>query len=508
MKRRNRIRLLPGIWVLFIIIAFPKQAGIWANAGTELWIIPAVENSIRIVNGTFLGNASRNFYGDSLPSSLNVLMVVDLGKGETVVTREKGTEEWAGAGWTGQPLIVEENGEAFLIIGAYDHHLKKIRLSDGAMVWQYAFDDIIKGTGSIWFNREDRRTGNAYMILQGSRLGTEHSLSSPLVPSFRAISMSSGKALWKFNSRKTASYSRDVDGSALVLGDTVFIGLENGTFVVFHPGPTHVNFKQGMLQPGICREYPLYNRQDELRHGGNLVTESSPCRLGDRIYITSGSGHVFGYNLKKKIIDWDFFTGSDMDGSPVVTDDSCLLVTLEKQYIQGPGGVLKLDPSRPPDSSVVWFFPTGSVSFNDWEGGIIGSACVNALSRGDNNPPLAAFTGIDGYLYVVRHDRVTKGKTVTGPDGRKKYPCPQLVFKYRTGPSISTPIIIGNRLLAAGYKGIYLFGFDHHLRFSLLSHFPAGCEATPFAYKGVVYVASRNGKLYALGENEKPVATE
>lgn len=49
------------------------------------------------------------------------------------------------AGWTGQPLLIKENGEPYLIQGASNHH-KKIRAKTGKLIWQYKFDDVIKGT--------------------------------------------------------------------------------------------------------------------------------------------------------------------------------------------------------------------------------------------------------------------------------------------------------------------------------------------------------------------------
>jgi len=110
------------------------------------------DTSVYPVIKTFLGNWQRNFYGENPPEKLDVVWKHYLGKGETVISRNIGTKEWAGAGWTGQPLLVKENNELFLIQGAYDHNLKKINAETGELVWQYKFDDVIKGTGTIWVN--------------------------------------------------------------------------------------------------------------------------------------------------------------------------------------------------------------------------------------------------------------------------------------------------------------------------------------------------------------------
>ena len=217
-----------------------------------------------------------------------------------------------------------------------------------------------------------------------------------------------------------------------------------------------------------------------------------------------------------KSLDWNFFTGADMDGSPIVTDDNCILVSLEKEYIDGKGGVFKLDPSKPADSSAIWYFPVKDKFFVFWHGGIIGSVSVNDKYKAELDsfqhteqkafatnkiPNIAAFVAIDEYLYVVNTKKLAKGLKVWGPNKKKKYPKPKLIFKYKTGPSISTPIIVQNKIIAATYNGIYLFEHDKKMHFKLLAHYPTGSiESTPVVYNKRVYVASRDGFLYCFGE--------
>lgn len=451
-----------------------------------------------LVIPTFLGNWQRNYYGNEAPSKLKTIWRTYLGKGKTVISRKIGEKEWAGSGWTGQALLVNEQSGLFLILGCYDHHLKKIDARNGQVVWQYQFDDVIKGTGSFWENKYSEKEEERFVILQGSRLGVQKDLYSREVESYRAISYHNGQELWRMNVHQTPSYSRDVDGSAIVLNDTAYIGLENGMFTVFSPA----RISQTDKSPQIFQQIKLFDQNDIRRHGGNLVTESSPALLNNHIYITSGSGHVFGYNLKTKEIDWDFYIGSDMDGSPVVTEDGCLLVTVEKQYIDGQGGVFKLDPSRSPDSSVVWFFPTENDSLLSWAGGVIGSTGINDVTRSATDPYLCAFTGIDGYLYVVNHKKIDqKAGKVDGPNLIKKYQTPQLVYKYKLGPSISTPIFIRDKLIAAGYHGIHLFQQNGGNNFTLLDRKRSSAfESTPVVHDKRVYIGSRDGYLYCLGE--------
>ena len=459
-------------------------------------------SSVELIIPTFLGGEGRNYHGNEAPDRLDLLWKFYLGKGKTVISKKIGEKEWAGSGWTGQTLLIRENSKLYLIQSSLDHHLRKIDAASGEMIWKYKFDDVIKGTGTIWINQEARNLEESVLILQGSRRGLENDLYSKYVPSFRAISYFSGQELWRMNSTQTASYSRDVDGSALTIENTAYIGLENALFTVFNPNPKFATVRQGMLQPKIYKQIRLYEKTDQIRHGGNLVVESSPALLNNRIYITAGSGHVYGYELNKDAINWDFYIGSDMDGSPVVTEDNCLIVTVEKQYIRGEGGAFKLDPLKPPEEAVVWYFPTEDDSVETWQGGIIGSVSINDKTRRPQDPHLCTFIGIDGFLYVVKHREIdSKRGTVPGPNLKNYYSLPKLVFKQQIGPSISTPIIVKNKIIAAGYKGIYLFEFDKNMNFKLLDKKGRSAfESTAIVHDRRVYIGAKDGYLYCFGE--------
>ncbi len=457
---------------------------------------------IEVISGTFLGNTARNFYGTGAPSRLDVLWKCYLGKGMTTISRKIGKVEWAGAGWTGQPLLLSQNGELYLIQGAYDHHLRKIRAADGEVMWTCAFDDVIKGTGTIYMNDTATEREHRCIILQGSRLGTDNYLDTEYVPSYRAVSFLTGQELWRLDSKWTDSYSRDVDASALIIADTAYIGLENSLFTVFSPDPALARMKDSMLQPLIYREMELYTPEDVVKHRNNVVTEASPALLGNRIYISSGSGHVWGYNLDMDTLDWDFYIGSDMDGTPVVTDDSCIIVTVEKQYINGPGGVFKLNPLKEPPEAVVWYFPTGNTALAGWKGGVIGSAAVNDYYRKEGEQNMAVFSAIDGFLYIVNHKRLKADTTVMGPDNLTCYPTPELIFRYQIGPSISTPLFTDRHLVAAGYGGLHLFEYDS-TGFRRLDRFVLSFESTPVIWNKCIYLASRDGFLYCFGEKKE-----
>jgi len=497
---RKCLCLAPLLWAFFLSSAQVDFASHPNDSIHELMPQTSKSDSVELIIPTFLGNKQRNYYGSNPPEVLDIKWKKYLGKGKTVISRKIGEKEWEGAGWTGQPLLVKEGDELYLIQGAYDHNLKKINASDGNTVWEYAYDDVIKGTGTLWYEPDYPEPDNRMVILQGSRLGVGNYVDSDHIPSYRAISYFTGEELWRHDVKWTHSYSRDVDGSALVVNDTVYIGLENSLFTLFDPDYKNAGMKDGMLQPRIYRQLRLYDMPDVKKHEHNVVTESSPSLLGNHIYVASGSGHVYGYNMKTQQLDWDFYIGSDMDGSAIVTSDSCLMVSVEKQYIKGKGGAFKLDPSKPPEESVVWYYPTDSTDLLSWKGGIIGSIGINDNYAGEGDEKLAAFTGLDGYLYVVNHQKLDTGEKVLGPDSLTHYPAPELVYKRKVGPSIATPVFYENKLLVATYNGLYLFEYDSQQNFVLKDKFSAPFEATPIAYNGCIYIASRNGYLYCFSD--------
>ena len=447
-------------------------------------------NNIEVLISTFLGNETRNYYGNEAPNKLDTIWKIYLGEG---VSPAYGKEKvWKGAGWTGQPLLVKENNELFLIQGTFDYNLKKINAKTGKIVWQYKFDDIIKGTPSIWHNKNAKNSENEFIILQGSRHGYWTSHDDKYIPSFRAISYLTGKELWRLNVKKTDSYSRDVDGSALIINDTAYLALENGIFTVFSPNPAHKEMLDGKMQPKVYQEIQYYTKKDIELHGSDLVSESSPTLLNNKIYTLSGTGRVYAYNLKTRQNDWEFYIGTDLNGSAPTTNDNCLLLPIEKQYVKGSGGVMKIDPTKPPEECVIWFYPTKNKKWYHWEGGIIGSVSCNDSYIKDNEKYFAVFLDVTGELTVVDHKSIDKKKTVLGPDSLTVYPTPKLIAKVQIPGTISTPIIVNDKIIAGTDNGIFLYQLVKAKRnkyeLKLLDKVEdLEIDATPIVWNGKVY---------------------
>jgi hypothetical protein len=79
-------------------------------------ILSQEPDSIKVLVKTFRGNEQRNYYGNEAPKNLKLIWKLNLGGGTSVVWGMP--RVWSGAGWTGQPLLVEEKGKPYLIQGA------------------------------------------------------------------------------------------------------------------------------------------------------------------------------------------------------------------------------------------------------------------------------------------------------------------------------------------------------------------------------------------------------
>ncbi len=437
---------------------------------------------------TFLGNAWHNFYGKGpVPDTLRVIWRIKTDTARTQIGKE--SKLWTGIGWTGQPILFIENGKKYIVIGSLDHNLYKIDAEKGNIVWTYRFDDAVKITPTLYMNGKDT------IIICGSRRGYGKHLWDTEIYSLRAINLFTGREVWRMQVEQTASFSRDCDGSAIVIDSIIGIGCENGIFYFIDPRKN---------PPRILKKILTYTKDDVLRRKYNLVIESSPVLLKKNIYITTGAGYLIGISLDDFSIKWKLYIGTDMDGSPVVTSDSLIIFTLEKENIPGPGGVMLVNPFKPPDSAVIWFFPVDTSIVDIWKGGVIGSATINEYYIDTTKPRLCAFHGVDGYLYIVYVDSIDTGYTV-GPDSQRYYHKPKLVYKKFNCGSISTPIFVDDYLISCGYDGnlnIYKIKYNKKIQIELKVKFRtySSIESTPIVWENKIYFGTRNGYIYCVGK--------
>ena len=353
---------------------------------------------------------------------------------------------WSGTGWTGQPTVVYENGRPWLLVGGYDHGLRRVDATSGTVMWRAELDDVIKGTNTVYYE-STRPADDRLVVVTGSRRGVGLDIDDPRIAPLRAFSFATGEELWRLPVPRTENYSRDVDASPLRVDGRLIVAIEPGYVLALDTG-TLVPGPGGHPMPSVVASSPLlYTPEDVAAHatdsGSNVVLEGSPALLGDRIYIASSAGHVYGLDRATLAVEWDFACGGDLDSTVVVTQGGKLLVGLERQYVEH-GGVFMLDPSKPPAECVEWFFATADRGISEWAGGVVGSVALHPSA------PLAAFNSVDGNVYMVKTDALDG--TNAGPDGETTYPRPELVFSAATGGSISTPAIVGDRMVVAGLE--------------------------------------------------------
>ncbi|MDO8916244.1 MAG: PQQ-binding-like beta-propeller repeat protein [Coriobacteriia bacterium] len=482
-----------------------------AAIASELKASPA-SDGIKIA--TFLGDSSRRYYGHGpVPEKLDLIWKFHLGSGTTSGTgSSKGPVKWSGSGWTGQVTIVRDKGRLSLIASSYDHRLRRIDAETGEEIWSYEFPDVIKGTNTVFLNPSPSGEDDRLLVGCGSRRGTP----GANVASYRCVTFGSGREVWRLPVPRTKAYSQDADSSGLLIDGSFYQAVESG--YIYRLDPTRTQPLGAFRRPVSLASALLYEPSDSAKHGGNLLPEGSPTLVGDRLFISSGAGHVYGLSLPDLKKVWDFKTGSDLDSSAPLTKTGKLLVGVEKQYIAGKGGAMMLDPAKPPAQAVVWYFPTGDRTFADWLGGIIGSCSINDEYDPDGTrPALAAFSAIDGNLYVVSQDQLAPGK-VKGFDGKTDYPTPIMVAKKNIGGAISTPIIVDDHIIACGYDAkvhVYRITYDapNGVKLTARNGKPVsvavtevdtfstgGIESTPVVWDGRVYIGSRDGYLYCLGE--------
>ena len=117
---------------------------------------------------------------------------------------------------------------------------------------------------------------------------------------------------------------------------------------------------------------------------------------------------------------------------------------------------------------------------------------------------------------------VLADEEVEGPNGEKGLATPQLVFSADIGGSISTPIIVGDSIVAAGYdETVHMYRITYRkapegaegalsgrsgdwwrvsVRETARQTIGASIESTPILWDGRVYVGARDGYFYCLGE--------
>ena len=191
--------------------------------------------------------------------------------------------------------MVEEGGRDYLLVGAYDHNLHRIDALTGKVVWQSPWDDVIKGTNTVFANPHPTSDEDRIIVVAGSRRGSKYKVGDPRIAPFKAVSFATGRELWRFPIPKTPQYSQDVDSSSLLVDDTLYVPVESGYVYGLDPNATEtwLSWRKPRVK---YQSPPLWTAADVKAHpdigGANIAIEASPSRIGDRLYISSANSNV------------------------------------------------------------------------------------------------------------------------------------------------------------------------------------------------------------------------
>jgi outer membrane protein assembly factor BamB len=422
---------------------------------------------------TFRGNPTRSYHGKGPVPAQPTVQWVFPDAAMCGPSSEGGeTRQWCGNGWTGQPAVFERDGRTWLVFGAYDHNVHFVDANTGERILpDYETGDIIKGAVTV--------DPDGYpLIYTGSRDNFLRVL---------AIDRPEATELWRLDAEEIGPtlWNNDWDGSALVLNDHLVEGGENSRFHI-------AKLNRGYGADGLVTVAPQLvfhaaGWDDELLSniGDNQVSiEQSVAVTNDTAWFGNSGGLLQGWDISSvrtgtgtPTRTFRYWLGDDADASVVADADGYLYVGVE--YERGTarssevGQLLKIDP-RVPENPVVWSVHEESTN----ESGTWSTPAVLEDTVIWPTRPGTIF-GLDRATGAVRWE-------VDLP-----------------APLMGSPVVVDDVWIQGDCNGV-LHGFDVSNPAvqppELWSVELGGCiEATPAVWKGRIYVATRAGRMFALG---------
>lgn len=422
---------------------------------------------------TYRGNPTRTWHGlGPVPNAPQVVwrypeqrMCAESDDGGVVST-------WCGTGWTGQPAVFERDGRTWVVFGAYDRAVHFVDAATGTdIIPPFATGDIIKGSVTI--------DPDGYpLVYTGSRDNY-----------FRVLAFDGPQAreLWRLDAHAVSPtyWNDDWDSTALVLDDYLFEGGENSRFYVVRLNRARAPDATVTVAPEVVFHAPGWDDELLRAFGPSLSIEGSVAIWGNTLYFANSGGLVQGWDIgplragtgePQRV--FRYWAGDDVDGTIAVDEAGMLYLGAEWERHTGRsaevGQMLKLDPSRP-DQPLVWSQADAAIA----QAGVYSSAAV----AGD----VVIFTTYSGRAVGI--DRAT---------GEIRWE------KRLPAPLMGSPVVVDGIWIQGDCAGV-LHAYDLRTpgveppelwRVALGSCI----ESTPAVWKGRVYVGTRGGFVYALGD--------
>ena len=382
---------------------------------------------------------------------------------------------WCGTGWTGQPAVWERpDGITEVIFGAYDKAVHFLDAATGRRTRpDFPMGDIIKG--SVVLDPD-----GFPLLYVGSR-----------DPDYRVIALDGDtpREVWALSALSVNGiWNNDWDSNAVIVDDLLLIGGENSYWFAVKLNRSYDEAGRVTVDPDVVTAIPAFTPELRAAVGNQQSIESSTAVYGDVAFFGNGAGRVVGIDLAQlpdgeADIVFDFWVGDDVDATIVIDGDGMLYVSAEEDLRTARaaeiGQLIKLDPSRPNDP-LVWGIEipgTGSVDGGIW--------ATPALHR--------------GYLYVATNpgellvvDTAT-GEVVWSDDvGTHAWSSPAIVD--------DTLVVAVNCEVSAALRA-YDLADPAAPRERWEVAVTGGCiESTPAIWKDRIYVGSRDGFFYAIGD--------
>tara|TARA_Y100001970_G_C14239087_1_gene863748 strand:+ start:2613 stop:3836 length:1224 start_codon:yes stop_codon:yes gene_type:complete len=383
------------------------------------------------------------------------------------------TANWCGIGWTGQPAVWELENQTWLAIGAYDRGIHILDASTGTPILEpFVTGDIVKGSLTV-------DPDGFPLIYSGSRDGQLRILAfdrpDRLVELWRMAGDEVNPMMW----------NDDWDGAPLILEDYLITGGENSWFHIIRLNRSLDPLGKVTVDPEIVFQAPGWDRELLSALGDNNVSiENSLAISGDTVWFANSGGLVQGWDLSPlrtgddPVRNFRWWMGDDVDATIVIDDEGFLYVAAEYERStarsQEVGQLVKLDPSKP-ETPLVW-----SVHEDRTLPG--GFWSTPALHR--------------DVLYVATNS----GKLMSVD----RYSGTILWSKRLEGPLWGSPVVVGDILIigdCGGHLRAYGVQQPEVEPIEIWRVEIGGClEATPTIWEGRIYIGSREGGLFALGE--------
>jgi outer membrane protein assembly factor BamB len=438
---------------------------------------------------TFRGNPTHTFYGTGpIPETPEIKWHYP-GSGMCSQSTDLGvTSTWCGNGWTGQPVVWERpDGVTELMFGGYDRKFHFVDAATGENLrTPIETGDLVKGSPTL--------DPDGYpLVYFGSR---DNFLR------IAAFDRADPEVLWKFEAdlQVEGLWNDDWDGSPKIVNDILFEGGENSIFYAWKLNRSYGPDGKVTVDPQLLFKMDSWNDElfNDLAPSSGIGVrwkstsiEDSVAVFEGRVYFGNSAGRVLGLditNIESGVapIVLDYWVGDDTDASFVVDEEGMLYVSVEvKRFLprgRELGQLIKLDPTKP-DDPYVW----GMFSLTDppieggfWTTPALGDGVLYAVSN-------------KGYLTAV--DMETGAEVWQDDIGSGQWSSPR---------HMSSPAVVDGHLILALVGG-HLRSYDiTNPRLPVLEwDIEVGngsIEATPAIWDGVIYLASRDGYYYAIGE--------